>query len=102
MGQHTETVDRSFQIDRESLANSGIPEYMHGGIIRFYENGIPPGGFLIAVIDNDLREACARADDTNRHRLFEYMAWFYNSAPSGTWGYQGAVNQYLKWFHGEE
>lgn len=96
------SADTGFRIDRESLAQCGIPEHMHGAIIRFYENGIPPGGFLSAVIDNDLREASARADDINRHALFNYIRWFYNHAPSGTWGYSGAVNDYLKAFHGDE
>ena len=80
---------------KQALSECGVPHYMHGGIIRFYENRIPPGGFLSAVIDNDLREACVRADDTNRHCLFDYMMWFYNHAPSGTWGYQGAVNDWI-------
>lgn len=33
------------------MAEYGIPDYMHGGIIRYYENRIPPGGFLAAVND---------------------------------------------------
>ena len=88
-----------FQIDRASLTFSGIPGYMHGGIIRFYEDGIPPGGFLTAVIDNDLKTALAKADDTNQQLLREYVMWFYNYAPSGTWGYTGATDKYLKQFH---
>lgn len=88
-----------YKIDRASLVELGIPAYMHGGIIRFYEEGIPPGDFLQAVINNDLREACARADDTNVRLLFNYVKWFYNHAPSGTWGYPGAVEEYLNAFH---
>ena len=81
-----------------ALRESDIPLYMHGGIIHFYENGWEPGGFLSSVIDNDLKEACGRADDTNRHCLFDYILWFYNHAPSGTWGFAGAVHKYLKEF----
>lgn len=83
----------------ESLDRCGIPEYMHGAIVRFYENGIRPGSFLEAVIDNDLREACACADETNRRALFNYVQWFYSHAPSGTWGFAGAVDGYIKAFH---
>lgn len=82
------------QHQKDGLSKCGIPGYMHGGIIRWYENGIPPGGFLTAVIDNDLREACGRADDTNRHCLFNYMQWFYNHAPAGTWGFEGATDEW--------
>ena len=81
---------------KEAMHECGIPDYMHGGIVRYYENGIPPGGFLCAVIDNDLRDACGKADDTNRQCLFNYIRWFYNHAPSGTWGYPGAVNDWCK------
>lgn len=79
---------------KDAMFACGIPAYMHDGIVQYYENGIPPGGFLTAVIDNDLQKACGRADDTNRHCLFAYMQWFYNHAPSGTWGYPGATHEY--------
>ena len=77
----------------------GIPEYMHGGIIRYYENGIPPGDFLTAVINNDLKEAIGRADDTSVNALKAYVMWFYNQAPTGSWGHEGAVDEWLKNFH---
>ena len=73
----------------------GIPEYMQGGIIRYYEHGIQPGSFLTAVINNDLREAVGRADDTNVHCLHKYIMWFYNQAPMGSWGFEGATE---KWY----
>lgn len=84
------------EINHITLIGSGIPERMHGAIIRFYENGIQPGGFLSAVIDNDLAGALGRADDENRHLLYAYVKWFYNHAPSGTWGYAGAVDNYIQ------
>lgn len=80
---------------KQAMDRHGIPEYMQGGIIRYYENYIPPGHFLEAVINNDLKEACSRADDTNRHCLYKYMMWFYNEAPAGSWGYSGAVHDWL-------
>jgi hypothetical protein len=63
-----------------------IPERMRGGISRYIDKGIPPGDFLTAVISNDLREACGRADDENRYLLWDYMVFFYNEAPSESWG----------------
>ncbi len=83
---------------KQAMADCGIPLYMQGGIIRFYEKGLPPGDFLSAVIDNDLKEAIGRADDTNRSLLWNYIRWFYNWAPSGTWGFDGAVNKWCKSF----
>jgi hypothetical protein len=78
----------------DALAILNIPLHMHGGIIRYCEDKIPPGSFLTAVINNDLREACARADDINRHALFKYIQWFYNYAPSESWGFEGAVEKW--------
>jgi hypothetical protein len=69
-----------------SLNWYGIPERMRGGIERWIEHGIPPGDFLTAVLKNDLMEACGRADDENRHLLFNYMQFFYNEAPPNCWG----------------
>lgn len=89
------------KVNIASLYDSGIPEYMHGGIVRFYENGIHPGSFLAAVINNDLRDACMCADDTNRELLFDYVRWFYNHAPIGSWGFPEAVDQWLEAFHSE-
>lgn len=86
----------------EKMSEHGIPRYMHGGLIRYYENGIEPGSFLTAVINNDLKEACGRADDTNRHCLFNYIMWFYNEAPTGSWGHSDATEQWYKQFQTEE
>ena len=85
----------------EKMSEHGIPAYMHDGLIFYYENGIPPGSFLTAVINNDLKEACTRADDINRHCLFNYIMWFYNEAPAGSWGYAGAVDKWIESFKDE-
>jgi hypothetical protein len=63
-----------------------IPDYMIGGLRRWIENGIEPGDFLCAVLKNDLKEACARADDNNQRRLFQYIKFLYCYAPSGCFG----------------
>ena len=71
-----------------------IPEYMRGGLKRYIENGIEPGHFLAAVLQNDLRQACERADSTNMRLLFEYVQFLYNYAPSECWG---SVVNYSGW-----
>ena len=87
---------------KAALKTCGIPERMHGGIIRFYENGIPPGHFLSAVIDNDLKEAMGRADSENRNLIWNYVQWFYNWAPGGTWGRDGSVERWCDLFHSKD
>ena len=83
---------------KQKMFEYGIPERMHGGIRRYYENGINPGDFLTAVINNDLREACGRADNENAIILHKYVMWFYNQAPMGSWGFEGAVKKWVTEF----
>ena len=64
----------------------GIPEYMIGGLVRWIDNHIEPGDFLRAVLSNDLRAACERADETNRYCIFDYVNFLHNHAPSDCWG----------------
>jgi len=63
-----------------------IPTRMVSGINRWILFGTMPGDFLQAVIANDLREACMRADDENIRNLPAYVSYFYNCAPIGSWG----------------
>lgn len=82
-----------------TMRECGVPEYMHGAILRFYNDGLHPGSFLAAVINNDLRGAIAKADETNMYKLPNYIRWFYNYAPGGSWGRPNAVEEYIKRFH---
>ena len=62
---------------------------------RYIEHGIPTGGFLEAVLSNDLREAIGRADDYNMRTLPEIVSWIYNEAPSGCWGSPKRVTEWI-------
>ena len=73
-----------------------IPDYMQGGVRRWIEDGIAPGHFLTAVLCNDLKEACGRADDENRVRLHDYVSFFYSYAPTGCWGSPDRFNDWMK------
>lgn len=63
-----------------------VTEYMREGFRLWIENAIPPGSFGMAVLSNDLKEACGRADTTNRRYIFSIVSWLYNYAPSDCWG----------------
>lgn len=67
-----------------------LPDNLRDSIDRYVEHGVPTGGFLEACIDNDLREACGRADHINIHKLPVIVAYLYNHTPSGCWGFEGA------------
>lgn len=73
-----------------------LPEHVRGAMQRYVENRIPPGGFLTAVLENNLFEALMRADSINRERLFDIVSFLYNEVPSGCWGSPKAVKTWLK------
>jgi hypothetical protein len=62
----------------------------------FIERGAPLGDFLLALTMNDLRETCRRADDMNRHLIFNIVAWFWTHAPAGCWGSEANVIGWMK------
>ena len=64
---------------------SRLPEHMQAGARLWIEQGIYPGGFMLAVMENDLVEAVGRADETNRERLPDFVSFFYNEAPRACW-----------------
>jgi hypothetical protein len=76
------------------------PEVAHleGPLQRYFENRIAPGGFLTAVLSNDLVGAVSRADQQNRSLIPEIVIFLYNRAPAGAWGNEDRV---ARWLRGE-
>ena len=57
---------------KTALDYSLIPnQSMVAGIKRYVEHGVFPGGFLTALLSNDLTEAMSTADRTNR----KFLVW---------------------------
>lgn len=52
----------------------------------YVNHGVEPGGFLMAVLENDLMKACARADGQNKGRFFDIVQQVYHRVPSRAWG----------------
>lgn len=63
-----------------------IPDRMMPALEGWTLRGEPVGDFLHAVLTNNLRGACERADDENIVNLPAYIAYLYNEAPSPCWG----------------
>jgi hypothetical protein len=61
------------------------------GLNGWISHGIQPGGFLTAVLCNDLREAVVRADDENLRALPEIVYWIRRNAPIACWGSPAAM-----------
>jgi len=73
---------------------SKLPLHMQDGTRRYIENGIPPGGFLSAVICNDLSGAYSKADHHNRTVIEDWFRFFHNDAPADC---SGSVDAFNDW-----
>lgn len=72
-----------------------IPTHMLEALERYLVHGIQPGSFLTAVLCNDLHSACQRADDINRHLLWEYVYVLHNHFPIGAYGRADTVAAWI-------
>ena len=81
---------------RANLIRSGVPEHMHGGYVRYLLHGVLLGHFLMAVLTNNLKEAGARADETNQRALYQHVNFLYNYAPVSSWGSLETVSAWLE------
>jgi hypothetical protein len=75
---------------------SMLPSHCQEGMKRYIEHGIAPGSFLEAVITNNLVEAFARADFTNRQNIERYVAFLWNECPIGAWGSEKVYQEWVK------
>lgn len=63
-----------------------IPEMTLKSINQYVQSGVPTGGFLYAVLSNNLRESYRCADDDNREALSEIVRHLWNNVPATCWG----------------
>lgn len=94
-------VTRHTEIEaaRERMAlnarRCGIPEYMIDGLIRYVFDRVPPGSFLMAVLENNLMRAMECADETNSRCLKAYAMFLYNYVPMSCKGSPEKVEAWL-------
>ena len=74
---------------------TGLPEHLRKGFRAYIEEHHSIGHFGMAVLSNDLIEACRRADETNRPILADIVRWLYNEAPGDCWGSPEKVRLWL-------
>lgn len=80
----------------EQALKCGIPSHMIGGLYRYVAHRIEPGSFLMAVMENDLMEALACADDININCLKNYGMFIYNHVPADCHGSPKIVAAWLR------
>lgn len=74
--------------EQDFLAAANMYDVAHAGMSlwRWIEKRTDPGGFLTAVLCNDLSGAVSRADDRNVELIPNFVKLLYNFAPADCWG----------------
>ena len=80
----------------DNVNYSDLPEHMQSTAREYVESGMPPGGFLYAVLCNLLVEAFGKADRINRANMYVWAEWLYNEAPQGCWGSPEKVKSWIE------
>lgn len=62
----------------------------------YVKNGVPTGGFLKAVLENNLSESMGRADESSHENLFSICEYIYCYVPMECWGSPEKVLAWLK------
>lgn len=83
-------------MNHEQELRDRIPSHLMGAIDRYIEHGLQPGGFLTAVITNDLAGAFNRAGNLSKEYLEDIVTYFWNYAPSSCWGSPEAFSSWTK------
>jgi len=71
----------------------------HEQLQRYAKYRIPTGGFLHAVLSNDLFEALNRADEDNRADIYEISQFVHHNLPIGSYGSVKNVKAWLAGRH---
>lgn len=73
-----------------------LPVDLRGGLDRYIIDRIRPGGFLQAVLRNDLADAALRATAGNAAALFDIFVVLHNYAPATCHGSPAKVERWLE------
>ncbi len=77
------------------MGTYNIPQNIKHSLDNYVNNKIPPGGFLYAVLSNDLFIAMQKADEWSRASLFDICSYIYNELPMNCYGSEITVKEWL-------
>lgn len=78
----------------DTINYAAIPPSIKRGMVDHIKHGAPTGGYLTAVLENDLARAAAKADEYSLAALRDTAAWLWNNAPPECWGSPEKVHQW--------
>lgn len=87
------TLAKNRSLDYEGYE---VPFHTQVALNNYVFNKLQPGGFLIAVLANDLMGAVSKCDAWNHHYMKDICNFVYNRIPSNAWGSYHAVQKYLE------
>lgn len=73
-----------------------VPSHTLDGIDNYVKHGVPTGGFLHAVLTNDLFGALGRADLNNRIAIWDICRYIHNEIPAGLSGSEEKVKAHYE------
>jgi hypothetical protein len=73
-----------------------IPEHLKESLHGYARYKVPTGGFLRAVLANDLVGAFSKGDKESLAALKDIASYVYNELPSDCWGSYKIVNEWLE------
>jgi hypothetical protein len=68
---------------------------LYDELVAYRDRGAPVGGFLTALLSNDLADTYAYADDMNRPLIPLYVAFLRREFPSSAWRTPGRVERWV-------
>jgi len=84
------------KMDSEKAIAMGVPVHTVGALERYINDRIATGGFLNAVLCNDLIGAISLADEQNLRSIPEIVKFLYNNVPMRAWRTKEKVKTWLK------
>jgi hypothetical protein len=78
------------------MTGINLPCWAVESLKEYVRIGRPVGGFLEAVLSNDLMNAFGRADEGNCRLMFEYAKYVYNKMPMGCHGSRKIYNSWCE------
>lgn len=81
-------------MDNKSELEARIPIAVMAALKRYLNDGVHPGGFLSAVLRNDLLATYERADLHSREAMPHLMTYLYNYVPARAFGSPEAVEDW--------
>lgn len=79
----------------EFYNESKIPASTMETITNYIHKGVPPGSFVMAVLENNLKKTYAQADEHNLVAIPAIVQYLYNNAPGNCWGSPKVVRDWL-------